>query len=143
VALDAHVLDIRPVSTMLASHVDGIEDAKASKAWADHHARWAGQMPRDAANLWTFIVELDHDSRMALFGHCVALTVNVVRLPSERPVRWQRRIDWRRPCRSIRPRIGHRPRGPISVVSPSRILTPCGKPSVSDKAAERMADMKK
>jgi hypothetical protein len=40
---DAHVLDIRPVSTMLASHADGIEDTKAGKAWADHHARWAAQ----------------------------------------------------------------------------------------------------
>ncbi len=47
---DAHVLDIRPVSTMLASHADGIEDTKAGKAWADHHARWAAQMPRDVAD---------------------------------------------------------------------------------------------
>ena len=70
---DAHVLDIRPVSTMLASHADGIEDTKAGKAWADHHARWAAQMPRDVSGLWTFVVELDHDSRMALFAHCVAL----------------------------------------------------------------------
>jgi ParB family transcriptional regulator, chromosome partitioning protein len=81
---DAHVLDIRPVSTVLASHADGIEDTKAGKSWADRHARWAGQMPRDAADLWAFVVELDHDSRMALFAHCVALTVNAVRLPSER-----------------------------------------------------------
>ena len=78
---DAHVLDIRPVSTVLASHADGIEDTKAGKAWADHHARWAAQMPRDVTDLWTFVVELDHDSRMALFAHCVALTVNAVKLP--------------------------------------------------------------
>ena len=55
---DAHVLDIRPVSTMLASHADGIEDTKAGKAWADHHARWAAQMPRDVSGLWAFVVEL-------------------------------------------------------------------------------------
>ena len=79
---DAHVLDIRPVSAVLASHADGIEDTKAGRAWADHHARWAAQMPRDVSELWTFVVELDHDSRMALFAHCVALTANVVRLPS-------------------------------------------------------------
>jgi ParB family transcriptional regulator, chromosome partitioning protein len=29
---DAHVLDIRPASRMLASHADGIEDTKAGKA---------------------------------------------------------------------------------------------------------------
>src|SRR4029453_16102491 len=69
---DAHVLDIRPVSTVLASHADGIEDTKAGKAWADHHASWAAQMPRDVSHLWAFVVELDHDSRMALFAHCVA-----------------------------------------------------------------------
>ena len=81
---DAHVLDIRPISTYLASHADGIEDTKAGKAWADHHARWAAQMPRDVSGLWTFVVELDHDSRMALFAHCAALTVNAVKLPTER-----------------------------------------------------------
>jgi ParB family chromosome partitioning protein len=35
-------------------------------------------------SLWTFVAELDHDSRMALFAHCVALTVNAVKLPWER-----------------------------------------------------------
>jgi ParB family chromosome partitioning protein len=62
---DAHVLDIRPASTTLAAHADGIEDTKAGKAWADRHARWAAQMPRDVSDLWTFVVELDHDSRIA------------------------------------------------------------------------------
>ena len=69
---------------MLASHADGIEDSKAGKAWADQHVLWAVQMPRDVGDLWAFVVELDHDSRMALFAHCAALTVNAVRLPSER-----------------------------------------------------------
>lgn len=30
------------------------------------------------------MAELDHDSRMALFAHCVALTVNAVKLPWDR-----------------------------------------------------------
>ena len=33
------------------------------------------------------MAELDHDSRMALFAHCVALTVNAVKLPWERKPR--------------------------------------------------------
>ena len=41
-------------------------------------------MPSDVTDLWTFVVELDHDSRMALFAHCVALTVNAVKLPMDR-----------------------------------------------------------
>jgi ParB family chromosome partitioning protein len=58
-------------------------------------------MPRDVIDLWTFVVELDHDSRMAVFAHCVALTVNAVKLPMDRgPGRWQRRTGWRKPCRS-------------------------------------------
>jgi ParB family chromosome partitioning protein len=65
-------------------HADGIDDTVAGKAWADRHTNLATQMPRDVTALWTFVVQLDHDSRMALFAHCVALTVNAVRLPWER-----------------------------------------------------------
>ncbi len=32
----------------------------------------------------SFVAGLDHDSRMALFAHCVALTVNAIKLPWER-----------------------------------------------------------
>lgn len=78
---DVHVIDIHPTSTVLASHADGIEDTPAGKAWADRHANWAGQMPRNVADLWPFVVALDHDSRMALFAHCVALSANAVKLP--------------------------------------------------------------
>ncbi|KJC34190.1 hypothetical protein UB31_38980 [Bradyrhizobium sp. LTSP849] len=41
------------------------------------------QIPHDVTALWAFVTELDHDSRMALFAHCVALTVNAVKLPWE------------------------------------------------------------
>ncbi|MET4418840.1 ParB N-terminal domain-containing protein [Bradyrhizobium sp. RT3a] len=78
---NAHVVGIQPVKTDLATHAVGIEDTPAGKAWSDRHANWARQMPRDAAQLWEFVVELDHDSRMALFAHCTALTVNAVKLP--------------------------------------------------------------
>jgi ParB family transcriptional regulator, chromosome partitioning protein len=72
VGADAHVVDIQPIKTDLTAHADGIEDTAAGKAWADRHANWARQMPRDVTNLWTFVAELDHDSGMALFAHCVA-----------------------------------------------------------------------
>lgn len=99
---DAHVVDIRPVNTVLASHADGIEDSPAGETWADRHADWARQMPRDMTNLWTFVSELDHDSRMALLAHCVALTVNVVKLPmSGNHVRSGPPTDWRKLSRSI------------------------------------------
>jgi ParB family transcriptional regulator, chromosome partitioning protein len=82
-------LDIRPVSASLAAHAEGIEDTDAAKALADRHGRWATQLPQAPSDLWSFIAELDHDSRMALFAHCVALTVFAVRAPWEqRPLAW-------------------------------------------------------
>ncbi|BBB97197.1 MULTISPECIES: ParB/RepB/Spo0J family partition protein [Bradyrhizobium] len=80
----AHVVGIQPVKTDLAAHADGIEDTPAGKAWSDRHANWARQMPKGVAGLWDFVAELDHDSRMALFAHCVSLTVNAVKLPFDR-----------------------------------------------------------
>jgi ParB family chromosome partitioning protein len=77
-------LDLTPTSTPLGGHADGIEDTQAAKVLADRHALWAGQMPRDAGDLWAFVVALDHDSRMALFAHCAALTVFAVKQPWER-----------------------------------------------------------
>ncbi len=80
---DAHCLEIRPTSSYLASHADGIEDTAAAKALEDRHAGWAADMPRDVAELWGFIAGLDHASVMALFAHCASLTVNAVKQPWE------------------------------------------------------------
>ena len=81
---NAHVVGMQPVKTDLAVHAAGIEDTAAGKAWSDRHANWARQMPKDPSGLWEFVAELDHDSRMFLFAHCTALTVNAVRLPFDR-----------------------------------------------------------
>jgi ParB family chromosome partitioning protein len=80
---EASCLEIRLASASLASHADGIEDAPAAKTLADRHAGWASDMPRDVADLWTFVAGLDHASLMALLAHCAAMTLNVVRLPWE------------------------------------------------------------
>jgi ParB family transcriptional regulator, chromosome partitioning protein len=141
---DAHVLDIRPASTMLASHADGIEDTKAGKEWADHHARWAAQVPRDVTDLWAFVVELDHDSRMALFAHCVALTVNAVRLPSERRPRAVATANTLAEAVSLDMTAHWRPtaRTYLGRVTKTHIFAAVQE-AVSIEAAGRMADMKK
>lgn len=141
---DAHIVGIQPVKTDLAGHADGIEDTLAGKAWADRHANWARQMPRDVAGLWAFVAELDHDSRMALFAHCTALTVNAVKLPWERRPRALATADrlaeavaldmtgyWRPTVRSY-----------LGRVTKARILEAVCE-GVSGEAAERMVDMKK
>jgi ParB family chromosome partitioning protein len=80
-------LDIRPTSASLGAHAEGIEDTAAGIALAKRHDAWAAQMPRDAADLWDFVVGLDHDSRAALFAHCAALTVFAVKQPWDRKPR--------------------------------------------------------
>lgn len=141
---DAHVLDIRPVSAMLASHADGIEDTKAGKTWTDQHARWATQVPRDVSDLWAFVVALDHDSRMALFAHCVALTVNAVKLPMERKPRAMATANKLAEAVSLDMTAHWRPtaRTYLGRVTKSHILGSV-REAIGDDAAERMADMKK
>ncbi|MFE0757893.1 ParB/RepB/Spo0J family partition protein [Inquilinus sp. NPDC058860] len=78
---DGSCLDIRPNSAFLGGHADGIGDTAAAQKLGERHASWAAQMPADVAGLWDFVVGLDHDSRMALFAHCAALTVFAVRIP--------------------------------------------------------------
>ncbi|BBC03240.1 MULTISPECIES: ParB/RepB/Spo0J family partition protein [Bradyrhizobium] len=140
----AHVAGIQPVKTDLAAHADGIEDTPAGKAWSDRHANWARQMPKDVAELWEFVAELDHDSRMALFAHCVSLTVNAVKLPFDRRPRAlaaARRLAeavaldmtsyWRPTVRSY-----------LGRVTKANIRAAV-REGLSEEAAERMSAMKK
>ncbi|MBR1187382.1 ParB N-terminal domain-containing protein [Bradyrhizobium sp. AUGA SZCCT0160] len=141
---EAQVVEIRPVNTVLASHADGIEDTPAGKAWADRHANWARQMPRDVTSLWTFVSDLDHDSRMVLLAHCVALTVNAVKLPWERKPRAQATADRLAEAVSLEMTGYWRPtvRTYFGRITKERILEAV-REGVSHEAADRMADMKK
>ncbi len=83
---DGACLDIRANSAFLGGHAHGIADTAAAQKLEERHAAWAVQMPADVAGLWGFIVGLDHDSHMALFAHCAAVTVFAVRIPwDQRP----------------------------------------------------------
>lgn len=141
---DAHVVGIQPVKSDLAAHADGIEDTPTGKAWADRHANWARQMPRDVTYLWAFVAGLDHDSRLALFAHCVALTVNAVRLPWDRRPRAIATADRLAEAVSLDMTGYWRPtvRSYLGRVTKARILEAV-REVVSDEAAERMTEMKK
>ena len=134
---DAHVVGIQRIKTDLAVHADGIDDTVAGKARADRHANWGRQIPRDVTALWTFVAQLDHDSRMALFAHCVALTVNAVRLPWERRPRAQATANKLAKAVSLDMTGSWRPTVRIiSAASPRRVfLTPCGTPSAMKRPA--------
>jgi ParB family chromosome partitioning protein len=141
---ETHVVGIHPVNMALALHADGIEDTSAGKAWADRHGNWARQMPRDVTNLWTFVSELDNDSRMALLAHCVALTANAVRLPWERKPRAMATADRLAEAVSLDMTGYWRPtvRTYFGRITKARILEAV-REGVSHEAADRMADMKK
>ena len=101
-------------------------------------------MPRDVADLWAFVVELDHDSRMALFAHCAALTVNAVKLPMDRRPRAMATADRLAEAVSLDMTAHWQPtaRTYFGRVTKPRILDAV-REAVGIEAADRMADMKK
>ena len=76
-ALDS-CLEIEPKSAMFGSQAPGLSDTHTAKAIDTRHAAWAAQLPKEPGALWDTLMAFDHDSRQALFAHCIALTVNAV-----------------------------------------------------------------
>ncbi|PSJ56124.1 ParB/RepB/Spo0J family partition protein [Kumtagia ephedrae] len=142
--IDATCLEIRPTSSYLASHADGIEDTAAAKALADRHSAWAADMPRDVADLWGFLVGLDETSVMALFAHCASLTVNAVKQPWERKPRAHETADRLATAISLDMTAYWTPtvRTYFGRVTKAHILAAV-REAVADEAADRIAAMKK
>jgi ParB family chromosome partitioning protein len=84
---DATCLEIRVSSRDLRSDADGIADTRVAEVLADRHELLAQTLPASHAELWAFLIALDGDSLMALLAHCVALSVNAVKVPWERKTR--------------------------------------------------------
>ncbi|WP_027168850.1 ParB/Srx family N-terminal domain-containing protein [Mesorhizobium sp. WSM3224] len=143
-AAEAHCLEIRPTSTYLVGHADGIEDTAAARALADRHAEWAADMPRDVADLWDFIASLDHASVMALFAHCASLTVNAVKQPWERKPRAHETADRLAKALSLDMTAHWTPtvRTYLGRVTKAHILAAVSE-AVSEEAADRLVALKK
>jgi ParB family chromosome partitioning protein len=137
-------LDIRPVSASLSSHADGIADTKPAIMLAERHDRWAAQLPQSSSDLWGYLIALDHDSRMALFAHCAALTVFAVTGPWIRSRDVAASVDqlveavdlnmseyWTPTARSYFGRI------------PKSLILAAVRDAAGPDAAERLAGMKK
>jgi ParB family chromosome partitioning protein len=141
---EAHCLEIRPTSSYLASHADGIEDTAAAKALEDRHAGWAADMPRDVADLWAFIAGLDHASVMALFAHCASLTVNAVKQAWERKPRAHETADKLATAVALDMTAHWTPtmRAYLGRVTKARILAAV-REALGDEAADQIADKKK
>ncbi len=78
-------LEIEPKSVVFGAQAPGLNDTAIARAVDDRHRAWAAKLPREPGELWEALLGFDHDSRMDLFAHCVALTVNAVHEP------WNRR----------------------------------------------------
>jgi ParB family chromosome partitioning protein len=139
----ASCLDVRPASRPLGHDAVGIEDGAPCRRIADRHETWARQMPKAASEVWTFVVDLDSDSRMALLAHCVSLTVDAVHSWERKAMAWAHadalaeRLaldvskDWR-PTRASY----------LDRVPKARILEAV-REGVSPEAADRLTGLKK
>ena len=77
-------LDLKSVG--FGSNAPGIEDTLLATAIEDRHRAFADRLPRDPADLWDTLVDLDHHIRSELFAHCVAQGINAVAEPwAKRP----------------------------------------------------------
>ena len=137
-------LDLQATSAALASHADGIEDSPAAARLAERHGIWAQQVPRDPAELWAFVTDLDHDSRSALFAHCAALTVMAVRLPWDRRPRTEAGVDMLAAALALDVSTTWRPtvRSYFGRVPKPRVLEAV-REAVGDEAATRLDGLKK
>lgn len=78
-AARASCLAIQASSTFLAEHGAGVKANPAYEAMETRFGQWARQVPKDPAEVWAFVVDLDADSRASLLAFCVGRTVDAVR----------------------------------------------------------------
>lgn len=75
-------LDLKSVG--FAAQAPGLADSTLAAAYDARHAEWAQVLPKDTADLWDALAEFDGDTRLALFAHCVSLSVNAIYEPYNR-----------------------------------------------------------
>ena len=71
-------LEIGAKSLTYAQQPAGLAETPSALAITVRHQAWADQLPRDPGLMWAALVAFDHDSRQALFAHCVGLTINAL-----------------------------------------------------------------
>ncbi|TKV70721.1 ParB/RepB/Spo0J family partition protein [Rhizobium sp. AU243] len=58
------------------SQTQGLGDTAWAKEIEQRQESWGYDLPGNADEVWDYLIALDQDSRMALFAHCVSLSVN-------------------------------------------------------------------
>jgi ParB family chromosome partitioning protein len=141
---EAGCLEVRPTVTPLGSHADGIEDTLLAARASEAREAWAERMPRDVADLWGFIVNLDDEQQLALLAHCAARTVNALRLPWDRKPRSLQTADRLASALALDVAKDWTPTvdSYLGRVTKAHIVEAVAE-GVSEDAARRIADMKK
>jgi len=131
--------------SVLFGHTPGLADTPAAKAIDARHKAWDAQMPEDSSDLWDMLVELDSDSRQALFAHCIGLTINAVHQPYDRRPKALRHAGRLASAVALdMAAAGWKPTVDafLGRVTKARILDAV-REAKGDKPAERMAHLKK
>ena len=55
-----------------------LKDSPPAKAIAERHEAWKSDLPKDEAELWDWLDNIDEASRAALLAHCVSFGVNAL-----------------------------------------------------------------
>ena len=71
-------LELRAENRTPAVQGPGLNDSPPAQAIDDRHAQWEKKLPGEPERLWDFLRQSPPDERMALFAHCVSLTVYAV-----------------------------------------------------------------
>ncbi|MFK0166548.1 ParB/RepB/Spo0J family partition protein [Rhizobium sp. NPDC090279] len=58
------------------SQTQGLGDTVWAKEIGERQEAWGYDLPGNAGEVWDYLIALDQDSRMALFAHCVSLSLN-------------------------------------------------------------------
>jgi len=136
-------LDLRVTSRSLGVDAPGVEDAPACRRINDRHETWARQLPESPGALWVFVEQLDTDSRLAIFAHCVGLSVDAVR-------GWQRRPQALAQAEALATRVNLDMTGDWSAtgasylgrVTKARVLEAVSE-AVGAEAADHLSGLKK
>ncbi len=137
-------LEIEAKSVLFGA-ASGLADSQSAKAIDARHKHWAGQMPKNPADLWDVLADLDSDSRQALFAHCVGLTINAVHQSYDRRPKALQHAD--RLATAVRLDMAAAGWTPtvdsyLGRVTKARILDAV-REAKGDKAADRIAHLKK
>jgi ParB family chromosome partitioning protein len=80
-------LEIAAKNSSFSIQAPGLAETASALAIEARQARWAKLLPENSGDLWDALTAFDGGNQTALFAHCAALTVNVVKEP------WNRRAD--------------------------------------------------